>query len=433
MTSRIDPSTINPNFPVSDQDNSTQGFRDNFSSIQNNFAGAATDITNLQATTVNLVGPVYTSAAVPLGTGTTGINLTTQFLTSNATTWITFPGTGGFMPPSGTTAQRPVLTTGNAGVIRYNTDFSYIEYYNGSNWYPAGPTGPTGSLGPTGPTSTVAGPTGPNGGPTGPTGALGPTGRTGATGNIGPTGPTSTVAGPTGVQGPTGPGVGATGPTGAAGVTGPTSTVTGPSGTAGATGPTGPSGAAGANGASGAAGPTGPTGAVGSNGSIGPTGPTSYAANSLNPANNFQMNSLGVGVAADGVTGDIIATGNITAYYSDRRLKKNISTINDALRKITQISGVMFQANELAAKYGYNNDKVQAGVIAQEIQAVLPEITTLAPFDITTDDQGNQISKTGHNYITVQYDKLTPLLIEAIKELNEKVDALQNEILSLKD
>ena len=145
------------------------------------------------------------------------------------------------------------------------------------------------------------------------------------------------------------------------------------------------------------------------------------------------MNSLGVGVAADGVTGDIIATGNITAYYSDRRLKKNISTINNALRKITQISGVMFQANELAAKYGYESDKVQAGVIAQEIQAVMPEITTLAPFDIATDAQGNQISKTGHNYITVQYDKLTPLLIEAIKELNEKVDALQNEILNLKD
>ncbi len=142
--------------------------------------------------------------------------------------------------------------------------------------------------------------------------------------------------------------------------------------------------------------------------------------------------SLGVGTASSGTNGEIRATDNITAYYSDKRLKSNIRIIDDALSKVNQISGVTFQSNEEAANYGYTNTKTQVGVIAQEIEAVLPEVVVPAPFDIGQNEDGTEYSKSGQNYKTVQYEKLVPLLIEAIKELSAKVDSMSKEIQELK-
>jgi hypothetical protein len=111
------------------------------------------------------------------------------------------------------------------------------------------------------------------------------------------------------------------------------------------------------------------------------------------------------------VTGTITATGEVTAYYSDERLKNFEGTIPNALEKVMSLNGYYFVENDLAKKLGLSNDKKQVGVSAQEVQAVLPEVIAPAPVN--------------NDYLTVKYEKLVPLLIEAIKELKAKVDELK--------
>ena len=136
-----------------------------------------------------------------------------------------------------------------------------------------------------------------------------------------------------------------------------------------------------------------------------------------NNAQNAQWTSLtGTNGAlacstAFNVTGDITATGNITAYYSDERLKNKLWNIDNALTKVKSLNGFYFEPNEIAQELGYKLKK-EVGVSAQEVQAILPEIVVPAPVD--------------DKYLTVHYEKLVPLLIEAIKELSAKVEALEN-------
>ncbi len=136
-----------------------------------------------------------------------------------------------------------------------------------------------------------------------------------------------------------------------------------------------------------------------------------------------------VGISAAGTNfgnGRIYASGDITAYYSDMRLKTKISNIENALDKVLKLNGFYYTNNDVAKQHGYDDDKVQVGVSAQEVEAILPEIVCLAPFDITGNDKGDMLSKSGENYKTVKYDKLVPLLIEAIKELKFELDELNN-------
>ena len=124
------------------------------------------------------------------------------------------------------------------------------------------------------------------------------------------------------------------------------------------------------------------------------------------------------------VNGELRATGNITAYYSDQRLKENIKLIEGALDKVLALRGVTFNANQKALEVGYTDTSEQVGVIAQEVQKVLPQAVKFAPFDQEVSEDGTTFtSKSGENYLTVQYERLAPLLIEAIKELNAKIEA----------
>ena len=91
----------------------------------------------------------------------------------------------------------------------------------------------------------------------------------------------------------------------------------------------------------------------------------------------------------------------------------------------------MYTNSDVAKSYGYTNDHEQIGVIAQEVEAVLPQAVTLAPFD-TYYIEGIQMSKSGENYKTVQYDKIIPLLIEAMKEQNVVIEDLVQSIINIK-
>jgi hypothetical protein len=127
-------------------------------------------------------------------------------------------------------------------------------------------------------------------------------------------------------------------------------------------------------------------------------------------------------VGAFAANGAITATGTVTAYYSDNRLKTRIAPITNALDKISTLNGFYFRANEVAGNLGYDTQKVQVGVSAQEVENILPEIIERAPIS----------DKANIDYKTLDYAKLVPLLIESIKELNSKVDYLKNEVEMLK-
>jgi len=126
---------------------------------------------------------------------------------------------------------------------------------------------------------------------------------------------------------------------------------------------------------------------------------------------NVQFNSIGVNTAGSGTAGQIRATSDIVSNYSDIRLKTIESPIPDALEKIKAIGGYYYTENQKAKELGYDDDKRQVGVIAQEIKAIMPEVVKPAPID--------------EKYLTVQYEKLVPLLIQAIKELEARVAELE--------
>lgn len=115
------------------------------------------------------------------------------------------------------------------------------------------------------------------------------------------------------------------------------------------------------------------------------------------------------------VTGAITATGEVTAYYSDKNLKKDIVEIQDPIAKVMSLRGVTFRPNETAIGLGIV-DKEEVGVIAQEVEAVLPQLVTPSAFA---------------GFKTVKYDKLTALLLEAVKAQQLQIDALRAEISKL--
>jgi hypothetical protein len=141
-------------------------------------------------------------------------------------------------------------------------------------------------------------------------------------------------------------------------------------------------------------------------------GVTGFTINqSVGTGDNTRFNSLGVGTAASNTAGEIRATNNITAYYSDDRLKTRLGTIENALDKVMSLTGFYHEANETAQSLGYTPVR-EVGISAQDVQRVMPEVVAPAPID--------------PQYMTVRYERMVPLLIEAIKELKAEVDLLKS-------
>ena len=110
------------------------------------------------------------------------------------------------------------------------------------------------------------------------------------------------------------------------------------------------------------------------------------------------------------ITNELRVGDNITAYYSsDINLKDNIRPIESALFKVQQINGVTFDWNEKSSKIQQDKGH-DVGLIAQEVEKVLPEVVVLRPDGI----------------MAIQYEKVVPLLVESIKELTKRVEELEN-------
>ena len=129
-----------------------------------------------------------------------------------------------------------------------------------------------------------------------------------------------------------------------------------------------------------------------------------------------QVDSFGVGTAASGTTGQIRATNDITAFYSsDESLKENVKNIENPLEKVSQINGVTFDWTEDYIKENGGEDKYfvrknDVGVIAQEIEKVLPQV-------VATREDGIK---------AVKYDRIVALLIESVKELKKEIEELKS-------
>jgi hypothetical protein len=126
--------------------------------------------------------------------------------------------------------------------------------------------------------------------------------------------------------------------------------------------------------------------------------------------------------------------GDIIAYYSDMRLKEKIEPITNALDKIKSLSTFTYEVNDLGASYGLEAGVRNTGFSAQEVQAIMPEVIRLAPFDMGEKSEltGYPESKSGENYMTLLYDKMAPLIVAALKEEVQKREDLEKEVAELK-
>ena len=127
-------------------------------------------------------------------------------------------------------------------------------------------------------------------------------------------------------------------------------------------------------------------------------------------ANSFIITDNGTTRITFTKTGEIQATNNITAYYSDDRLKDRKGDILSALDKVKTLDAFYYEANQTAQDLGYEPVR-EVGISAQQVQAIMPEVVAPAPID--------------EKYLTVRYERMVPLLIAAIKELEAQVAELK--------
>jgi hypothetical protein len=150
----------------------------------------------------------------------------------------------------------------------------------------------------------------------------------------------------------------------------------------------------------------------------------------INNSSSLYYNDGNVGIGTStpslklSVIGSINATETITSGFSDIRLKKIHSNIENPFEIIDNLKGFYYTPNELAKNLGILRNQKEIGLNAQEVLKVLPEIVEIAPFDLDI----NKKSKSGENYLTISYERLVPVLLEGIKELKKEIENLKQKI-----
>ncbi len=177
-------------------------------------------------------------------------------------------------------------------------------------------------------------------------------------------------------------------------------------------------------------GATGPTGAVGNIGATGPQGDTGplvsgnlgetlvYGNNGWESSNTIYKDNQGNISIGNGTTGSLgyklyingtIKTTGITEF-SDIRLKYDIKKLLNVLALVKKLEGVTYKWKK--DQLSKTEHDIEIGLIAQEVEKIIPEV-------VDTDENG---------YKSIQYSHLVPILIEAIKELDNKVEELNNQL-----
>ena len=122
------------------------------------------------------------------------------------------------------------------------------------------------------------------------------------------------------------------------------------------------------------------------------------------------------------IIGSLRASSDIIAYYSDMRLKDKEGDIENALDKIGKLNGFYYRNNKEANMIGYEGTELQIGLSAQDVKSILPEIVHPAPL----------AQSLGYDYMTIQYDRVVPLIVNAVNEQKAIVDSQKEEIEYLK-
>ena len=144
-------------------------------------------------------------------------------------------------------------------------------------------------------------------------------------------------------------------------------------------------------------------------GSLSITGSTNVIG-AVSSSDTGRFKSLGINTAPSGVAGAILATNDVVAFASsDERLKENLEPIGSAVDKVAQMTGYTYNWIPMEGVHVYGDMK-DVGVVAQEVEKVLPEL----------------VSDRENGYKAVKYDKLTAVLIQAVKELSDRVKTLEN-------
>lgn len=132
--------------------------------------------------------------------------------------------------------------------------------------------------------------------------------------------------------------------------------------------------------------------------------------NNMSVPKELRITSSTDGSGSIDISGNLRVTGEITSYFSDERLKKDIVPIQNALSKVLAICGYTYTSNNKADELGVGKVDNQIGLLAQEVEAVMPELVTNSAIE---------------GYKTVRYDKLVSVLVNAVKEQQQMIDELR--------
>ena len=125
------------------------------------------------------------------------------------------------------------------------------------------------------------------------------------------------------------------------------------------------------------------------------------------------------------------ATGDVVGYYSDERMKKDFVPVTGAIDKMWKVSPYYYVQNEVAERLGYeHNEARQIGFIAQQMERIFPEVVKDAAINhlASTNEEVRKMIEEGGKIKTIKYERLVPVLWNAILELDEEVKKLKDEL-----